>query len=295
MQGILLQRTGQNESLVRFWLRFGQVETKTELGKLVKLLLFANKLKVVRHKEKTAGLRSQMFLRVAILDRLYASLYAFLSPIQFSLASHSMTLRACVCACVCVSACENMPGQLRFTLIRAYFPHLSMDKTENMLLRWVPATKDSVDTSKPNLKPSGFYASYLADVLGKLDGEEDGKDFRSLKDVVDDYKRQEFVLSRVGMSRSRASHWTPRQIKNLKPPSSTLVWQVTANAFQGYYPIPQKVLDEKMAKATSKGKKKIKTMWSRHRGYQTKRNKLQALQEIVKWLWKMHKENGGDS
>ena len=200
-----------------------------------------------------------------------------------------------VCVCVCVSACENMPGQLRFTLIRAYFPHLSMDKTENMLLRWVPATKDSVDTSKPNLKPSGFYASYLADVLGKLDGEEDGKDFRSLKDVVDDYKRQEFVLSRVGMSRSRASHWTPRQIKNLKPPSSTLVWQVTANAFQGYYPIPQKVLDEKMAKATSKGKKKIKTMWSRHRGYQTKRNKLQALQEIVKWLWKMHKENGGDS
>ena len=97
MQGILLQRAGPNESLVRFWLRYGQVETKTELGKLVKLLLFANKLKVVRHKERTAGLRSQMFLRIAIFGRLYA----FLSPIGvFLLASQPMTLPVCVKACL---------------------------------------------------------------------------------------------------------------------------------------------------------------------------------------------------
>ena len=44
-----------------------------------------------------------------------------------------------------------------------------------------------------------------------------------------------------------------------------------------------------------KSKGKIKTIWSRHRGYAQKLTKLKALQEITKWLWKTHKECGGDS
>lgn len=36
-------------------------------------------------------------------------------------------------------------------------------------------------------------------------------------------------------------------------------------------------------------------MWSIHRGYAQKRTKLKALQEVTKWLWKTHSNNGGDS
>ena len=186
-----------------------------------------------------------------------------------------------------------LPSQLRFSLTAAYFPELSDDKKEEILLRWVPPqNKDAVSVATA---PKGFYAPYLADVLGKLKHEEDGKDFSNLKDVVDDFKRQEFVLSRVGMSREKASFWTPRAIKELKPPTGTLVWQWTASAFQAYYPMPQKMVDEKISKARKKGKGKVKTMWSVHRGYAQKRTKLKALQEVTKWLWKRHGENGGDS
>lgn len=178
-------------------------------------------------------------------------------------------------------------------MIGHYFPDMADDKKEEILLRWVPPANKDTAPLKPS--PGGFYAPYLADVLGKLDQEEDRRDFENLKDMVDDYKRQEFVLSRVGMSRNRANHWTPGPIKDLKPPGSTLVWQWTASAFQGYYPIPQKLIDEKIKKAKKQGKGKVKTMWSRHRGYAQKRNKVKALQDITKWLWKTHKECDGDS
>ncbi len=181
----------------------------------------------------------------------------------------------------------------RFSVIGAFFPELDENKQEDLLLRWVPSDKEPAAPTKA--VPGGFYAPYLAEVLGKLDFEEDGKDFQSLKHQVDDIKRQEFVLSRVGMSRSKASHWTPKAIKRLKPPNSTLVWQVSVSAFQGYYPMPQSMVDDKIKTAKKTGKSKVKTMWSRHRGYLQKRSKLKALQEIVKWLWKTHKQYGDDS
>eukprot|EP00435_Cladocopium_sp_Y103_P035031 s1250_g9.t1 len=138
--GILLRRTGPNEPLVRFWLKFGELDVKQDLSKLVKHIVLISKVKVVRHKEKTAG--------------------------------------------------------LRFSLIGHYFPDLPEDKKEDLLLRWVPpANKDAVPAKA---SPGGFYAPYLGDVLQKLHHEEDGKDFQQLKDVVEDYKRQEFVLSRDG-------------------------------------------------------------------------------------------------
>jgi len=99
-------------------------------------------------------------------------------------------------------------------LIGHYFPDLPENKKEDQILRWVPPVgKDAPVTASPG----GFYVSYLGDVLQKLHTEEDGKDFQQLKDVVDDYKRQPFILSRVGMSRNRAAHWTPKPIKDLNP------------------------------------------------------------------------------
>ena len=59
---ILLKLTGPDETLVRFWLQYGEMTVKTDLSKTVRQLVFVSKVKVVRHKEKTAGLRSQMFL-----------------------------------------------------------------------------------------------------------------------------------------------------------------------------------------------------------------------------------------
>ena len=201
-------------------------------------------------------------------------------------------IRNCLYTTYCLVPPQTHHSHLRFSLIAAYFPDVSDEKKEEILLRWVPPTKDAVSVTSP---PKGFYAPYLADVLGKLEHEEDGKDFTNLKDVVDDYRRQEFVFSRVGVSREKASHWTPKAIKELKPPIGTLVWQWTASAFQAYYPMPQKMIDEKISKARKKGKGKVKTMWSIHRGYAQKRTKLKALQEVTKWLWKTHSNNGGDS
>ena len=181
-------------------------------------------------------------------------------------------------------------AKLRFSLITAFFPEWDETRHEKLLLRWVPSA-DS--TAKDVEKPAGFYAPYLPDILGKLDHEEDGTDFSSLKNAVDDFQRQEFVLNRVGMNRARAAHWTPKCLKRLKPEGGTLVWQVATSAFQAYYPIPKTLLDEKAKSASKKGKGKIKTMWSTHRGYLQKRTKLKALQEVVKWLWKHHEDCGG--
>ena len=52
--GVLLRRTGPNEPLVPFWLKFGEVDVKQDLSKLVKHIVLISKVKVVRHKEKTA-------------------------------------------------------------------------------------------------------------------------------------------------------------------------------------------------------------------------------------------------
>lgn len=52
--GVLLRRTGPNEPLVPFWLKFGEVDVKQDLSKLVKRIVLISKVKVVRHKEKTA-------------------------------------------------------------------------------------------------------------------------------------------------------------------------------------------------------------------------------------------------
>ena len=164
-------------------------------------------------------------------------------------------IRNCLYTTYCLVPSQTHHSHLRFSLIAAYFPDVSDEKKEEILLRWVPPTKDAVSVTSP---PKGFYAPYLADVLGKLEHEEDGKDFTNLKDVVDDYRRQEFVFSRVGVSREKASHWTPKAIKELKPPIGTLVWQWTASAFQAYYPMPQKMIDEENQQGKKKGKRKGK-------------------------------------
>lgn len=59
-RGILLRRTGKNESLFRFWARFGKAINDTELRQLLKMLILATKSDVKTWKERKAGVKSQL-------------------------------------------------------------------------------------------------------------------------------------------------------------------------------------------------------------------------------------------
>ena len=163
--------------------------------------------------------------------------------------------------------------------------------------RWFPdAARQQQTKQKEN-----FSASYLAGVLSKLEHEEDGNEFVRLKESIDEEQRTQFILSRVGHARAKAARFTPRHIKNLKPPThgAVLTWQPTCFSFQAYFPIPEKERKEAAEKAKAAAKKratrKVQTYWSRSRSYKEKRTKLEALTWVVKWLWKKHKESGGET
>ena len=152
-----------------------------------------------------------------------------------------------------------------------------------------------------------FSANYLHEVLAKLDTEEDGKEFQALKTQIDEEKRIKFVLERVGWSRAKAQHFTPKVIKALRPPNAVLTWQPSQFSFQAYYPIPEAVraeqeakLKEKTASSSKKGKgraatKRVQTHWARSRSYKEARTQLDALVWLVDRLWKMHKDHSGDT
>ena len=137
---------------------------------------------------------------------------------------------------------------------------------------------------------SEFCASYMKDVLSSLEHEADFNQFSDMKAHVDDLVRRDYILSRVGHSKAVAENFTPKAIKNLRPDVAgcVLVWQYSVGSFQGYYPISE-------IKPVKEGsKRKPRTHYSRSRSYNQKRTKVVALLEIVKWLWTLHKENGGD-
>ena len=139
----------------------------------------------------------------------------------------------------------------------ATISQLPENKKEDQILRWVPPVgKDAPVTASPG----GFYVSYLGDVLQKLHTEEDGKDFQQLKDVVDDYKRQPFILSRVGMSRNRAAigHPNPSRIWTPKFYVGVAMDCCSIPRVLLYYPMPQKLVDERLSKARKRAREKSK-------------------------------------
>ena len=147
------------------------------------------------------------------------------------------------------------------------------------------------DRQKGHTAASAYSAEFMPDLVGKLGQEQDAKDFEDLKTYYEDQARRQFVLSRVGHAKAQAERYTPQAIKRLRPPKPgvTLVWQVEIGAFQGYFPI------ERTASTTAKDSQKQKTHYSRSRSYNQKRSKLQALKEIVNWLWKLHEDTKGDA
>ena len=86
--------------------------------------------------------------------------------------------------------------------------------------------------------------------------------------------------------------------QGFEPQNSTLVWQWTAAAFQGYYcitPCLRNWLMRGLSKARKRAREKSKPYGPDTGATRKKLTKLKALQEITKWLWKTHKECGGDS
>ena len=176
---------------------------------------------------------------------------------------------------------------LRFTLIKTFFPEMTDDARKSLFVKWYQEKTERIGETAT----SAYTAKYLRDVLSSLNNEPDFKDFSDIKDHMDDVARQEFILSRVGHAKALAENFTPRAIKDLRPgiPGCVLVWQYSMGSFQGYYPI----VNPKVGKEGSK--KKPKTHYSRSRNYNVKRPKAVALVEIVRWLWKLHEQNGGET
>ena len=173
---------------------------------------------------------------------------------------------------------------------------MSEEQRRKLVARWVTST------SSQESKKKVFEASYLSNVLNELDQEQDGKEFQNLKNEVDEAQRVAFILERVGMSRAKAEHFTPKAIKELRPAGAVLTWQRALFSFQGYYPIPQAIrtkTEEKLKETNKKGKgkknRRVQTHWARSRNYKEKRTKEDALNQIVNWLWKTHGEQGGES
>ena len=60
VKGIVLRRSGPNESLLRFWVRHGQKTDSVTLNSLRKRMVFMSKAPVQLYQEKKTGLKSQL-------------------------------------------------------------------------------------------------------------------------------------------------------------------------------------------------------------------------------------------
>ena len=142
---------------------------------------------------------------------------------------------------------------------------------------------------------SVYKSKFLHDVLQELRTAEDAKEFNQLREEIEDEVRQQFVISRTGLSRQQAEHWTPVCLKNLRPAGSVLCWQPAQFAFQGYYPKQSKGdAQEVQAKPKKKQSKRDRRghFHSVSRSYAQKRTMLSALKEVVSFLWKHHGKAG---
>ena len=127
----------------------------------------------------------------------------------------------------------------------------------------------------------------------------DADDFKGLKNKVEDEMRQDIVFNRCGMSHQKASHFTPAEIKNLRPEITAemredtplgcvLTWQPAVRGFQAYYPRTKdarsKFNSEKRYLNTSKGY----AVNSGDDEDTASASQLRALRHCVNHLWACH-------
>ena len=122
-------------------------------------------------------------------------------------------------------------------LVRAYLRPDDENTAEKMVKRLLESRNKKTWSS-----------DYLHQTLMALDDNADAfKEYKNLKDEVEDTMRQHVVEARTGSSHQKAAILTPQQIKDLEPEilpemreetplSSVLTWQYGANCFLAYYP-----------------------------------------------------------
>ena len=126
----------------------------------------------------------------------------------------------------------------------------------------------------------------LKEALSLMEGSDEQELVDSLRQELEMEDLKDVVQKRFPAARAKASAWTPDSIKALRPPvPCTLCWQISHEAFEAYFPIPEAY--------QSKGARAKKT-WSRSRSYGSgKWTQESALTQLVSFLWASHKKCGG--
>ena len=166
----------------------------------------------------------------------------------------------------------------RMSLVRAYFPDENESEQIEMTMRLL-----NTAGARKIVVTKG-----LEGVLDEVRGTDDDKLFHKLREHLADEKREELILQRLGGERAGVDTKTPSPLKALEPPvaGSLLVYQVSASAFQGYYP---RALTPEQQQS-----KRYKKTISTSRTFGAERTQLEALQMVVKFLWDAHRKAGHD-
>ena len=167
-------------------------------------------------------------------------------------------------------------------LVQSYMPDLKTTECLKILNRLLP-----LKTTTKSFRVSATKGSpkCLGSVLQALSGEEDFSKFMDLKEKFDDEQREKIVMQREGYHHEKASHWTPKLFKDLKPqaPGVYLNFQPSMKQFAGYYKKPKG--------SKVKGPAKHSTA----RVYGEKWSQEEALGLVLRQLWSWHKKYGCES
>ena len=122
----------------------------------------------------------------------------------------------------------------------------------------------------------------MKDAVSQLAAEGEAE-FEQLHDLLEHEQAEAFIRSRFGKTKAAPEHYAPEALKGLRPPMEgcVLSLQVEKHCFAAYYPrlLTQEQLDSK---------RKYKRSWSTARSFLDKRARLQALTEVVNFLWDHH-------
>ena len=145
-------------------------------------------------------------------------------------------------------------------------------------------------------------ATYLHQALLNMSDDPEYDDFKGLKTKLEDEMRQDIVIGRCGMSHKKASHFTPAEIKALRPEfvadmreetplGPVLTWQPAMTSFQSYYP---RTKDARAKHNATKRYLNTSKSYTVGEGEEdsASASQLKALTHCVKHLWKCHSALG---
>ena len=168
--------------------------------------------------------------------------------------------------------------------MKAFFPDASANDQAAKVSRLLQSTEVGIKRKTPEC---------LHAVLQILSTEDDFSKLADLKVQADDDRRTNLIIKREGYHRGKAAAFTPKLIKDLKPPGAGIYinMQTAISQFAGYYERPpptEKDKDKKRAKTAGK----VGRFHTTARLWGGKWTQLQALTLVVNSLWGWHKKYG---